>query len=279
MQTWTRAGRMALTVACGAGVVAMCAVTPVAGRGPRLPPPASGAWNLVWQDEFDGTALGPAWVADTGGHGWGNNEKQYYRAENARVEDGCLVIEARRERYGTREFTSARIKTQWRQAWRYGRIEARVKVPRGQGIWPAFWALGDDMPTAGWPQAGEIDIVEVIGRQPRRAYGTIHGPGYSGGKGISGWFDAADGELADRFRVYAVEWEPQEIRWYLDDTLYKTVKASEVPGKWVFDHPFFLLLNVAVGGNWPGDPDATTVLPQTMLVDYVRVYQHAGTTP
>jgi beta-glucanase (GH16 family) len=249
---------------------------------PRLPPsqptppvrvtPPPG-WTLVWQDEFDGTSLGPAWIAETGGGGWGNNEKQFYRAENARVEDGNLVIEARRESVGSREFTSARLKTQGRASWRYGRIEARIRVPRGQGIWPAFWSMGEDLPSAHWPAAGELDILEVIGREPRRVYGTVHGPGYSGAGGVGGSYDVPTGNVADAFRVFTVEWEPAAIRWYVDGVMFKSVTPADLPGRWVFDHPFFIILNVAVGGNWPGDPDASTVFPQTMLVDYVRVYQ------
>jgi beta-glucanase (GH16 family) len=227
----------------------------------------------VWHDEFEGAALGSTWTAEIGGDGWGTNEKQFYRPENARVEGGNLVIEARRERFGTRDYTSARLKTQGRAAWRYGRIEARARVPRGQGIWPAFWSMGEDLPSAGWPTAGEIDIVEVIGREPRRVYGTVHGPGYSGSGGIGGWYDVPAGEVADAFRVFVVEWEPTAIRWYVDGALFKSVTPIDVPGRWVFDHPFFIILNVAVGGNWPGDPDASTLFPQSMLVDYVRVYQ------
>lgn len=245
--------------------------SPVAS--PTPPGQSSAGWRLVWQDEFDGTSLGPAWSAETGGNGWGNNEKQFYRPENARVADGFLVIEARQEQYQSRAYTSARLKTQGRASWRYGRIEARVRVPRGQGIWPAFWCLGEDIPSVGWPASGEIDIFEVIGREPRRVYGTVHGPGYSGAGGVSSFYSLPSGEVADAFHLFAIEWEAAAIRWYVDDVLFKTVTPADVPGRWVFDHPFFVILNVAVGGNWPGDPDQTTVFPQSMQVDYVRVYQ------
>ena len=237
------------------------------------PVQAPAGWRLAWQDEFDGNALGPAWAAETGGGGWGNNELQFYRVDNARVEGGFLVIEARRERYQSRDYTSARLKTQGRAFWQYVRIEARARVPRGQGIWPAFWAMGENLPQAGWPEAGEIDIFEVIGREPRRVHVTVHGPGYSGAAGISGWYDVPGADVADAFRVFAIEWEAAAIRWYVDDVLFKTITPADVPGRWVFDHPFFIILNVAVGGNWPGSPDATTVFPQSMHVDYVRVYE------
>jgi beta-glucanase (GH16 family) len=246
-------------------------------RMPAAPGPSPAGWKLVWNDEFDGPSLGPSWSPETGGNGWGNNEKQFYRPENARVEGGFLVIEARREQYGSRAYTSARLKTQGHVSWRYGRIEARIRIPRGQGIWPAFWCLGDDIASVRWPASGEIDIVEVIGREPRRVYGTVHGPGYSGASGVSSFFSLPAGEVADAFHVFAIEWEEAAVRWYFDDVQFKTVTPADLPGRWVFNHPFFLILNVAVGGNWPGDPDETTVFPQRMYVDYVRVYQRSQT--
>ncbi len=237
------------------------------------------AWQLVWHDEFDGTTLDPAkWVRETGGNGWGNAELEFYtdRTENARIEGGNLIIEARRETFGTRDYTSARLKTEGLGAWRYGRMEARIQIPRGQGLWPAFWMLGDQCAAVGWPTCGEIDIMENIGREPRRVHGTVHGPVYSGAQGITSTYELSAGAFADSFHVYAVEWESGAIRWYVDDTLYKTTTTRDVPGQWVFDHPFFIILNVAVGGNWPGNPDTTTQFPQTMRVDYVRVYQKGG---
>jgi beta-glucanase (GH16 family) len=237
-------------------------------------PPA--AWRLVWHDEFDGAALDSTkWVRETGGTGWGNAELEFYtdRVENARLENGYLVIEARHETFGNRAYTSARLKTQGLGSWEYGRIEARIRIPRGQGLWPAFWMLGDDIARVGWPGCGEIDIMENIGREPARVHGTVHGPGYSGANGLSSPYTVASGAFADTFHVFAVEWQPDTIKWFVDSTLYKTIDSRSVPGRWVYDHPFFILLNVAVGGNWPGGPDATTVFPQTMRVDYVRVYQ------
>jgi len=268
-----------------------CAASRIDGRLPAPPAAsASGAWTLAWSDEFDGPAgarVDPTrWVTETGGHGWGNNELEYYtdRAENASLSgDGHLIIHARREHFVgadgvAREYTSARLKTQGRFEQTYGRFEARLQVPRGQGLWPAFWMLGADIGSVGWPRCGEIDIMENIGKEPATAHGTIHGPGYSGGDSIGGAYTLPGGQsLADGFHVFAVEWEPALIRFYVDGTLYQTRTPADLKAgqAWVFDHPFFLLLNVAVGGSWPGNPDATTVFPQAMRVDYVRVYTAA----
>lgn len=254
---------------------------------------ATPSWELVWGDEFgqpDGSAPASTnWVYDLGGGGWGNNELETYtnRRENSRIEGGMLVIEARKETFTgtdnvTRDYTSARLKTLGKQAWTCGRIEARMKLPYGQGIWPAFWMLGTDIKTVGWPKCGEIDIMENIGREPSTVHGTVHGPGYSGGNGIGGGTTLSGGQkLADDFHLYAIEWETNRIRWYLDSQLYFTVTPTNLPAdtKWVFDHPHFILLNLAVGGNWPGKPDATTVFPQKLLVDYVRVYAASETRP
>ena len=222
-------------------------------------------------------------MVETGGNGWGNNELEYYtnRVQNLTMQDGKLVITARREGYSDsqgvfRGYTSARMKTAGKFAQRYGRFEARIQIPRGQGLWPAFWMLGDDIAKTPWPDCGEIDIMENIGKEPDTVHGTIHGPGYSGDKSIGSPFKLADGKaFADDYHVYAVEWEPQVIRFYVDDKLYATRTPGDLPAgaKWVYDHPFFLILNVAVGGGWPGDPDVHTKFPQTMLVDYVRVYE------
>ncbi|HKW39620.1 MAG TPA: glycoside hydrolase family 16 protein [Gemmatimonadales bacterium] len=237
---------------------------------------ASPSWTLVWRDEFNGTTLDATkWVPETGGGGWGDAELEYYtdRSVNAHVDNGYLHIDALSETFGGRNYTSARLKTESLGAWRYGRFEARIRIPRGQGLWPAFWMLGDHCETVGWPACGEIDIMENIGREPARVHGTVHGPGYSGAQGVGSAYDLASGAFADDFHVFAIEWEPAAIRWYVDSALYKTVTPKDLPGPWVYDHPFFIILNVAVGGNWPGSPDATSVFPQTMLVDYVRVYQ------
>jgi beta-glucanase (GH16 family) len=245
-----------------------------AAATPARPP----GWVLDWSDEFDGPALDHAkWVEETGGKGWGNHELEYYtaRPENVRVDQGMLVIEARREDYGGRHYTSARIKTAGRMERTYGRYEARIRFPRGEGMWPAFWLLGADVGSVGWPRCGEIDIMENIGREPGIIHGTMHGPGYSGAKGPGKPSALEHGAYADDFHVYAVEWEPDEVRWYRDGILYHSERAGQVGGDWVFRHPFFVILNLAVGGDWPGNPDAATAFPQQMLVDYVRVYKRA----
>jgi beta-glucanase (GH16 family) len=247
-------------------------------------------WTLAWSDEFDGPAGAPVdgatWVADTGGQGWGNQERQYYttRAENVSLDGGGrLVITARAEPpdspygcwYGTCRYSSARLKTKGRFEPTYGRVEARIRIPRGQGIWPAFWMLGANIDQVGWPRCGEIDVMENIGREPAVVHGTLHGPGYSGGSSIGGTYTLTTALFADDYHVFAVEWAPGEVRWLVDEREYRRITPADLPPgtSWVFDHPFFLLLNVAVGGAWPGDPDASTVLPQQMLVDYVRVYR------
>jgi beta-glucanase (GH16 family) len=240
---------------------------------------------LTWSDEFDGPD-GSApdqkkWSVETGGGGWGNNELEYYTARrtNSRVEKGNLVIDALQEQFTgpdgvTREYTSARLKTGKLFTQKYGKFEARIRIPKGQGMWPAFWMLGDDISAAGWPACGEIDIMENIGAEPGKIHGTIHGPGYSGGKSLGAPYVVASRDVADDFHVFGVEWEPNEIRFYVDGQLYETRTPADLPAgsRWVFDHPFFLILNVAVGGGWPGNPDASTKFPQEMLVDYVRVY-------
>ncbi len=250
---------------------------------------ASPAWKLVWSDEFNGpngSAVDSSkWVSETGGGGWGNNELEYYtkRVQNAWQQDGNLMIKVLQEKYKgadgvSRDYTSARLKTLGKFSQTYGRFEARMKIPRGQGIWPAFWMLGNDIEKPGWPDCGEIDIMENIGKEPAMVHGTIHGPGYSGAGGIGSSFSLpGNPSFADDFHLYAVEWEPKAIRFYVDDHLYATRTPTDLPKetKWVYDYPFFLLLNVAVGGDWPGNPDASSVFPQTMLVDYVRVYQPA----
>ncbi len=279
----TRAGR---------GVLALCLFVAACGsaNGPINPakspsPPSS--WTLAWSDEFEGpagaTVDATKWRFDVGGGGFGNQELQSYtdRPRNAHLSgDGALVIDVLREGHTgpdgiAREFTSARLKTQGTFAETYGRFEARIKVPQGQGLWPAFWMLGTDITSAGWPACGEIDIMENIGREPAVVHGTIHGPGYSGGSSLGAAFSLPAGRFADDFHVFAVEWERDALRWYVDGQLYLTRTPANLPAgtRWVFDHPFFLILNVAVGGPWPGPPDATTIFPQRMLVDYVRVYR------
>ena len=244
-------------------------------------------WQLVWADEFDvdGAPDPTKWTYDIGGSGWGNNEWEYYtdRTENARAEGGHLIIEAREESFGGRDYTSARLVTRGLAAWTYGRIEARIKLPFGQGIWPAFWMLPTNSPYGGWPAGGEIDIMEYLGHDTDRIYGTLHYGGGSVGHLFQGDnYELSTGTFADDFHVFAIEWEPRRIRWYVDDELFYTqVSWTSGGGAYPapFDSPFHILLNLAVGGDWPGYPDATTTFPQQMLVDYVHVYQNPDAYP
>jgi beta-glucanase (GH16 family) len=268
-------------------------VLPLLIFGAEQHPTASSNKNytLVWHDEFDGSNGSlpdpKKWTYDLGGGGWGNQELESYtnRAENAHIENGNLVITARKENFEgsdhiAREFTSARLKTQGLFSQTYGRFEARIKIPSGQGMWPAFWMLGDNISSVGWPKCGEIDIMENVGKELGLVHGSLHGPTTTGAAtDLTSTVSLPTGkDFAAAYHLYAVEWEPDAVRFYLDDTLYATFTANSVAstpttaGSWVFDHPYFLILNVAVGGSWPGPPDATTPFPQTMLVDYVRVY-------
>lgn len=241
-------------------------------------------WKLVWSDDFDGPAgqLPDAanWVFDIGvgpgNDGWGNAELQYYtdRPENVSLDgEGNLAITAKRESYSGRAFTSARLKTQGIFDQAYGRFEARIKMPWGPGIWPAFWLLGSDIDVAGWPQCGEIDIMEYRGQQPNLVHGTVHGPGYSGGAAITKSFGFANDRFDLDFHLFAVEWTEEYIDFFVDDVRYQRIRQRDVPGEWVYDQPFFILLNVAVGGNYVGFPTDQTPFPQTMLVDWVRVFE------
>ena len=252
--------------------------------GPALHP----AWKLTWADEFnapDGSAPDPAkWSYDLGAWAY-NQELESYTARPANIEvrGGNLVITAREEEYtgadrNPRSYTSARIHTEGKFSQSYGRVEARMQLPLGKGIWPAFWMLGADMPRNGWPAAGEIDVMENIG-EPRTIYSTLHGPGYSGAGGISARFDLPAGEAVNTgFHVYAVEWAPGKLRFFCDGAPVAERTPSDLPAgaKWVYDHPFFLILNLAVGGAWPGNPDEKTPWPQVMKVDWVRVYSPAS---
>ena len=257
------------------------------GSGDNQQPPGQKQYVLVWADEFDGangSAPDPSkWTYDIGGNGWGNNELETYtnRTQNVYIQDGNLVVQANQENFIgldgiTRPYTSARLKTQSLFHQAYGRFEARIKLPYGRGLWPAFWMLGDNISSVGWPNCGEIDVMENIGSEPTTVHGTVHGPGYSDSQGISAPYALPNGQpFADDFHVFKVEWETNTLRFYVDDQLYKTTTNADLPigTTWVFDHPFFIIVNVAVGGNWPGSPDSSVVFPQTMLVDYVRVYR------
>jgi beta-glucanase (GH16 family) len=251
-------------------------------------------WTLVWADEFDGPALSlpnsAKWGFDIGGGGWGNNELETYtgRIQNASIDgSGNLVIKVMQETFTgpdgiTRNYTSARLLTKGKYEQRYGRFEARVKLPFGQGLWPAFWMLGNTIDAAGWPACGEIDIMENVGKEPAVNHGSLHGPGYSGGSPLTGIYTLPnDQSFSDDFHVFAIEWEPNMVRFYVDGNLYSMKTIADLPTsrRWVFDHPFFMILNVAVGGNFPGNPANITTFPQVMTVDYVRVYADAARIP
>ena len=262
-------------------------------RDNAAPDPGPEGWELTWADEFDapeGTPPDPAnWSFELGDGtvnqipGWGNDELQYYTdlPENVRHDgEGNLVIDTLEIDdgeagppcyYGPCQYTSARLISQYKQEFKYGRIASSIQVPEGDGLWPAFWALGTNIPEVGWPQTGEIDIMEVVGRLPTTVFGTVHGPGYAGGQSIGRSIDIGE-PVADRSREFAVEWTPGEIVWELDGEEFLTLAPDDVPGEWVFDNPFFLLLNVAVGGNFGGAVGPDTTFPQRMTVEYVRVY-------
>ncbi len=246
----------------------------------------AGKWTLVWNDEFnapDGSMPDPdKWSIVRDGSGFGNRELEYYTGlpTNLHIEGGNLVITARKETFKgadgvVRDYTSARLETAGHFQQKYGRFEARIKVPKGQGIWPAFWMLGSDFRSAGWPACGEIDIMEHVGLEPGMVHGTLHGPGYASINPLTGAYALPNDEaISDDFHVFAVDWMPEAVRFYVDGHLFETQTADSIPNsdRWVFDHPFYILLNVAVGGAWPGSPDAATPFPASMLVDYVRVY-------
>ena len=235
--------------------------------------------NIVLEDEFDvDGAPNPAiwdYNIGTGSNGWGNNELQYYtdRSENVKVEGGMLHITAIQESFEGSGYTSARLLTKGLFSQKYGRYEARIKLPWGQGIWPAFWLLGSDIDEVGWPQCGEIDIMEYRGQAPTVNNGTLHGPGYSAGESITKSYTLENDRFDTDFHIFGIEWGPKYINFYVDDVLYNQLTPDDVTGEWVYDHDFFIILNLAVGGNFVGSPNSDTVFPQTMLVDYVKVYQ------
>lgn len=241
-------------------------------------------WRLVWQDEFDGPQLDPSkWEFEVNAAGGGNAELQYYVTNNVSLRDGKLLIEARNLPYsgpeGTRSFTSSRIRTKRKADWKYGRFEIRAKLPQGRGLWPAIWMLPTDNVYGGWPHSGEIDIVELLGHEPGRVHGTLHYSNLEKHHTYRGTnYTSRTRSFADDFHVFRLDWSPGMFHWYVDDQLYQTqtqwasgVKSFPAP----FDQRFHLILNLAVGGNWPGKPDANTVFPQAMIVDFVRVYQRA----
>jgi beta-glucanase (GH16 family) len=253
------------------------------------PPPIT--WNLVWSDEFDGdagTSVDPAkWSFDLGDGcpglcGWGNNEKEYYTnaADNVSLDgQGHLAIVARTAvsptcYYGPCMYTSAKITTRGKMNAAPGRVEARIRIPAGQGLWPAFWMLGNDFSTLGWPAAGELDIMENKGSAPSTSSSAIHGPGYSGNTPFAHANTIGSGTLADNFHVYAVEWDAEAAHFFVDGTLHYVVLRADIQryGASILDKPYYVILNLAVGGNFDGDPQSAAIFPATMLVDYVRVY-------
>jgi beta-glucanase (GH16 family) len=240
-------------------------------------------WRLTWSDEFDGPAGSPPsperWVHDVGGHGFGNAQLEFNtaRPENASHDgEGHLVLRALREDYQSNRFTSARLKTEGRFSQAHGRFEARMRLPAGAGLWPAFWMLGDTFGTLGWPACGEIDIMEARGQVPDSIIGSLHGPGYSGSNPVSGAY-FSETPLTDDFHVFAVEWDRGRIAWFIDDTLFHVATGAQLPASapWVFESPFFLILNLAVGGHFVGPPNDATPFPAELVVDYVRVYERA----
>ena len=240
--------------------------------------------ELVMADEFDveGAPNSDIWGYNigTGENGWGNNELQYYtdRTDNVTVQNGVLIITAKQELLNGASYTSARLFTKGKLEQTYGRFEARMRLPYGQGIWPAFWLLGDDSNgTEIWPQIGEIDIMEYVGDEPTKMFGTVHGPGYSGGQSISKSYTLMNNRFDTDFHVFGIEWGPDYINYYVDDVLYNQITPDDVPGEWVFNRgPFYIILNLAVGGSLPGPPNNETVFPQNLLVDYVRVYKRSN---
>jgi beta-glucanase (GH16 family) len=236
------------------------------------------SWNLVWADEFNGSSVGPDWTFETGtgSGGWGNNELQYYRSQNATVSGGQLVITARRESFGGMQYTSARLKTQGRKSWRYGKIEARISMPSFQGVWPAFWMLGDNITSVGWPACGEIDIMEHV-NTGGQVVGTMHWRDHNNNYANYG---GSTNTTITSFHTYTIEWNSSEIKWFVDGVQYHVANIlNGINGTSEFHNNFFIILNMAIGGNWPGFTIDNSAFPATMRIDWVRVYQSGGTPP
>jgi hypothetical protein len=238
-------------------------------------------YEMVWNDEFEGNTLSDDWVFEIGDGcptlcGWGNNELQYYKRENTEVREGFLVIRATQENFGGKNYTSSRIKTQEKQSFKYGRIDIRAALPKGQGIWPALWMLGDNITELGWPACGEIDIMEMVGGsqdvRDNTVHGTVHWDSNGNWANFGGSTRLEQGIFNDKFHVFSIIWDDSKIVWLLDNVPYHEIDTTP-QGLNEFRESFFFLFNIAVGGNWPGSPDGTTVFPQQMAVDYVRVFQ------
>ncbi len=236
--------------------------------------------TLVWSDEFNGTALDAAnWSFENGDGcpsmcGWGNNELEYYRPENLSFDGSNMIIEARKEAFGGRQYTSSKIVSRGKKTFKFGKIEFRAKLPKGKGIWPAFWMLPQNNVFGGWPKSGELDILEMVGHEPNKVYGTLHfGPG-PGSTQISRGYTLNGSDFSADFHTFSIVWDTNSIEWFVDGNLFSTVKHTDMgSATYPFNEDFFFIINLAVGGQWPGAPDATTVFPQRLIVDYVRVYQ------
>ena len=243
-----------------------------------ITPLTYGGYSLVWHDEFDGSEINKAdWTHEIGDHGWGNNEWQYYTEseKNSFISNGNLVIEAIEEDYQGADYTSARMITRDKQEFAFGRVDIRGILPKGQGIWPALWMLGANHTEIGWPACGEIDIMELVGHKPAEVHGTAHwGPqGQSWSHYIGNHYSLSNGDFSDEYHVFSIVWESNSIKWYVDDQQFHSLTPAQVNGNYPFNNAFFFIFNIAVGGNWPGYPDATTQFPQQLIVDYIRVFQ------
>ncbi len=251
---------------------------PIDGEDGYVTPLSYEGMKLIWQDEFSGNSLSSAnWNYETGrgSGGWGNNELQFYKTQNTTVANGFLTIEAKREAEGGAQYTSSRLTTQNKFTFQYGRVDIRAKMPKGQGLWPALWMLGENITTVGWPKCGEVDIMEMIGGGAGRdntVHGTLHWDNDGQKADFGGSRPLLVGNLSDRFHVYTITWDANTIKWFMDDIQYHAADISSGPMS-EFRDDFFFIFNVAVGGDWPGSPDAATVFPQQMNVDYVRVFQ------
>ena len=236
-------------------------------------------YTLVWNDEFDGSQLNTDfwnYELGTGIWGWGNNELQYYLKENVTVRDGYLTITAKKQQVNDNEYTSSRITTQRKKFFKYGRIDIRAAMPQGKGIWPALWMLGESHASIGWPKCGEIDIMEMVGGSgnglgDNKVHGTAHWDNDNQYASSGGQYELSQGKLADKFHVYSIIWDENQIKWFIDDIQYYSLGIGG--GMSEFRENFFFIFNVAVGGNWPGSPDPSTNFPQSMHVDYIRVFQ------
>jgi beta-glucanase (GH16 family) len=249
---------------------------PVNGAGFTAPESYPGL-NLVWNEDFSGKTLNSAvWTNETGGGGWGNNELQNYtnNSNNTFLSGGFLIIEARKELSGGRNFSSARIISKDKKTFTWGRMDIRAKLPKSKGIWPALWMLGNNISDIGWPACGELDIMELLGHEPQKVYGTMHwGPQGGSSIHIGGDFSLSSGNFSDSFHVFSLKWDQNQLIFLVDNVPFFTGSKGQVSGNYPFDKPFFFIMNVAVGGNWPGNPDDTTVFPQRMIVDYIKVFQ------